>query len=77
MGVLWGLWALLGASSGVLGRSSGALGVLGRCWGVSGGRVLGTSWRPTPTKSEGDPSFETLLGPSWLQFWKILGFLLG
>ena len=35
-------------------------GVLGVSWWV-----LGSSWEPRPNKSEGDPSFGAILGPSW------------
>ena len=73
---LAGLGRVLGASWRVWRRSWAVLGRLGAVLGRSLGS-LGASWPPRPTKSEGDPSFEALLAPSWARFWKVFRCLFG
>ena len=61
----WTHVSTLGPLGGVLAASWGAL---GPSW-----KPLGASWRPRPTRSEGNPSFGSLLRPSWPHFWKVFG----
>ena len=47
----------------------GSGGLLGASWAVSE-----ASWRPRPTRNEGELFFGGLLGPSWPHFWNVFGW---